>query len=466
MENKERVEKNMVPWRQRLGYGLGDTASNLTFMMVTLYLMYFYTDVVGLNPASVAVLLLVTKIWDAINDPLMGLIIDRTHTRWGQCRPYFLWGAIPYAFFGVLMFTVVGSDMGTKLLFAYIGYIGFDLAYTFINIPYSAILPSLTSNYAERTAVNSVRMIFSRIGGVIVSLATLPLVGMIGKGNEAKGFQGTMMIFGGLAVIMFVITFFSTKERIPQSNKERMPIKDSFKALKGNYPWWVILFLNIAMWIGFTMMQQTIVYFCKYNLGNAGLAGPFMPIMILGIVAALLLMPKFSKKATKRTLLIVGECISIVGLLLTLVLSHVSIPAFFASVIVGGFGFGMVSPLVFSMLADVVDYGEWKSGIRASGFLYSASSLGIKFGMSIGGALGALILAGAGYVANAVQTQASLNAIQFVFILAPIISNVLCIIIGLFYKIDKQYPEIKAELEKRRGDVEEEPQLREASETI
>mgnify|MGYP000934277999 CR=1 FL=1 len=463
MEKNMRMEKNMVSWKERIGYGLGDTASNLTFMVVTLYLMYFYTDVVGLNPAAVAVLLLITKIWDAVNDPLMGLIVDRTHTKWGQCRPYFLWGALPYAIFAVLMFTTAGSNMGAKLAFAYVGYIGFDLAYTIVNIPYSAILPSLTSNYAERTVVNSVRMIFSRIGAIIVSLATLPLVARIGQGNEAKGFQGTVIIFSIIAVFLFLITFFSTKERIPQSSGEHMKLKESFRALKGNSPWWVLLFLNIAMWTGFTMMQQTIIYFCKYNLGNAELSGPYMPIMMIGMFAALALMPKMSKRAIKRTLLIIGEFISILGMVISLIFAHISIPAFFAGVVISGFGFGMVSPLIFSMLADVVDYGEWKNGVRASGFLYSASSLGIKFGMSIGGAIGAWILASAGYVGNAVQTQASLNAIQFIFILAPIIANVLCIIICLFYKIDKKYPEIKADLEKKRGQVVEEPQLADTS---
>ena len=457
------MEKNMVSWKERIGYGLGDTASNLTFNMVSLYLLYFYTDVVGLNPAAVAVLFLITKIWDAVNDPLMGLIVDRTHTKWGSCRPYLLWGAIPYAFFAVLMFTNFHGGMGAKLFFAYVGYIGFDLAYTFINIPYSAILPSLTSNYAERTAVNSVRMIFSRIGGITVSLATLPLVNLIGKGNEAKGFQGTMGIFGIIAIILFLITFASTKERIPQSNGEQMKLKDSFKTLKGNTPWWALLILNVFMWIGFTMMQQSIVYFFKYNLGKPQLAGPYMPIMMIGMFSALGLMPMLSKRFTKRRLFIIGECIYIVGELLALILSQGSIFSFFAAVIIGGFGWGMVAPLTFSMLADTVDFGEWKNGVRATGFLYSASSLGIKLGMSIGGAVGAVILARAGYVANVQQTQTALNAIQFVFIGAPMIASILCIFTIMFYKIDKQYPQIKADLEKRRGQITETPQMPDTS---
>lgn len=451
----------MVSWKERIGYGLGDTASNLTFTMVTIYLVYFYTDVVGLSAASVALLLLITKIWDAVNDPLMGLIIDRTNTKWGQCRPYLLWGAIPYAVFAIIMFTVIGGDAGTKLIFAYIGYIGFDMAYTLINIPYNAVLPSMTSNYAERTAVNSIRTIFARIGSLAVSLGTLPLVGLIGRGDEAKGFQGTMILFSLIAVAMFVITFFSIKERIPMSSNAKMPIKDSFKALKGNTPWFVVLALNVFMWIGFTMMQQDIVYFCKYNLGNAGLAGPYMPVMMLGMVVSLLLMPKLSKIATKRKLLVIGEIIYIIGAIISLIFSKIAIPGFLAGVAFGGFGFGMVAPVTFSMMSDTIDYGEYKSGIRASGFLFSASSLGIKLGMSIGGALAATIMASAGYVANAVQSQASLDAIQFVFLIAPMICSALCIACMYFYKIDKQYPEIKAELERRRGIVVEEPQFAE-----
>lgn len=456
-------EKNMVPWKERIGYGLGDTASNLTFTMVTIYLVYFYTDVVGLSLASVAVLLLVTKIWDAVNDPLMGLIIDRTHTRWGQCRPYFLWGAIPYAFFAILMFTAFSGDAGRKLLFAYIGYIGFDLAYTFINIPYNAVLPSMTNNYAERTAVNSIRTIFARIGSVVVSLATLPMVALIGRGNEAKGFQGTMIIFAAVGVILFLVTFLTVKERIPMSSNQKMPLKDSFKALKGNVPWFVLLAMNIIMWIGFTMMQQDIVYFCKYNLNNPGLAGPFMPIMMVGMVTALALMPAFSKRATKRKLLIIGEIINIAGLCVSLVLSKVAIPGFLAGVVISGFGFGMVAPLTFSMISDTIDYGEWKNGVRASGFLFSASSLGIKIGMSLGGVIAASIMAAGGYIANQTQTQASLNAIQFVFLIGPAIAAALCIVCILFYTIDKQYPQMKADLEMKRGLIVEEAQKMETS---
>lgn len=449
MGAKNFKEKTYVsPWA-RVGYGLGDTGLNLTWQMVSLYVLFFYTDVIGLAAGAIAVLMIVARFWDAINDVIMGVIVDKTHTKMGSCRPYFIWGLVPYAVFAILLFSGFGNTMGTKLVWAYIGYLGFTAAYTFINIPYSSILPAMTDNYHEQTTVNTIRMIFSRIGTVLVTLLGMKLVGLFGNGNQKLGFRVTMAVFSLVACVFFVITFVSTKERFPISNKESVSMKDSIRALKGNGPWFIMLCINIVNWIGIAMYQQSIVYVTTYVMGMQNF--PYMIIFVLGTFAGLAITPALSKKLTKRNLFILGEVIIICGFAgCLLVVSARQIPLLIVMIILGGIGLGISSPLSFSMLADVVDYGEWKTGIRASGLTYSAASFGIKAGTGIAGAVGVILLESGGYIAGAQQTPGALFAIKMVTYIVPICMCILTIVLLLFYKLDKKSQQIKVELQLKR----------------
>lgn len=209
---------NQVSWKERISYGLGDTASNLVFQMITMYLMFFYTDVYGLNVAAVGTLFLVARIIDAFDSPIFGVLIDRTNTRWGKSRPYFLWLALPFAIVAVLTFMTPDIGDTGKIVYAYITYIALGILYAGINLPLTSLLPSMTSNSQERTAVNSVRMIFGQLGGLIVSIGTLPLVAAFGQGDQQQGFLWTMVLFASVAVVLFFITFANTRERVQTAN--------------------------------------------------------------------------------------------------------------------------------------------------------------------------------------------------------------------------------------------------------
>ena len=443
--------KNMVSNKERFGYSLGDVASNLTFTLVTTYLMFFYTDVVGLAPAVVATLFLVARIWDAINDPIMGIVVDKTDTKWGKCRPWFLWLAIPYGIIAILTFTVPDLSMNGKIIYAYVTYIGLGMIYTGINIPYSAILPSLTSNVQERTEVNAVRMIMAMIGGLIVNMLTMPMVNALGNGNNEKGFQMTMIIFASIAVVLFLITFASTKERVNFKQDKKQTVRDGFKAIKGNLPWLISLLINFVFWVGMTMKTGTIVYYMIYNIGREDMIPLVMLSITAGMLPAIALSPALSKLVKgKRNTMIVGNIIAIIGTLIMFAAGTNNIGLLIAGNVIGSFGVGFTAGVLFAVMADTVDYGEWKSGIRAQGLLYAASSFGVKLGMGIGGALSAAILGDVGYIAGTQQTEAALAGIRFNIIWMPIIAYIVAIVLLLFYKLDKEQDQMQYELAQRR----------------
>lgn len=446
------MEKNLVSWRERISYAMGDTASNLTFSMVTTYLLFFYTDVFGITAATVATLFLVTRIWDAINDPIMGVVVDRTQTRWGKCRPWFLWIAIPYGIFAILTFTTPDISMTGKIIWAYVTYIGLGMAYTAINIPLSAILPSMTNNNHERTTVNAVRMLGGIFGAFAVAGATMPLVEAFGKGDMQKGFQSTMILFAVIAVVMFFTTFANVRERIKPKEDKKVSVKEGMKAIKGNGPWLITLLLNFVFWVGMTVRNQTAVYYLQYNVGREDLIAAFVPMGYIAMLLAIAVSPMISKRVGgKRNTFIIGNVIALVGVFVMAAAGVSNVGMLFAGYFIVGFGTGFGAGLLFAMMADTVDYGEWLSGVSAQGLLYSASSFGVKLGMGIGGALGALILSVGNYVPGEAQVQSALNAIKFDFIWVSAIAIVLLTVLLFFYNLDKKYDQVKKDLDQRRG---------------
>jgi GPH family glycoside/pentoside/hexuronide:cation symporter len=446
------MNEKQMPWRERISYGLGDTASNLIFQMTTLYLMYFYTDVFGLNPGAVAVIFLVARVIDAIAEPFIGVMIDRTQTKWGKCRPYFLWLAVPFSLTAVLMFLTPDFGDTGKLVYAYISYTVLGIMYSGINLPLSAILPSLTSNSNERTVINTVRMIFAVIGIVTVSAGTMPLVKAFGGGDEAKGFLVTMVLFSGIALLLFLNMFANTKERVKAIDEKPLPMREGAKALKGNVPWLIMLLLSLFLWITTSIQGQTSIYYMTYYMKKPELI-PIVNSMQLLMIFSMVIAPFVVKKIGKRNTIIIGSMVSIVGYIIAIIGGNaLSVPILLIGLLISGLGMGVGAGLIFAMMADTVDYGEWKSGVRAQGLLYSAASFGVKVGMGLGGALGGVILSMGGYVANSTaQSDSALAAISFNYLWAPIIGQIVMIILLMFYRLDKDQPIMMRELEERRN---------------
>lgn len=437
---------------EKVSYGLGDTASNLIYAVVTTYLTFYFTDVYGIGAAAVGTLLLVARLVDMLDSPIFGIFIDKTHTRWGKSRPWILWSCFPFTIVTILLFMGPELSASGKLVYAYIFYIASNVLYTAVNNPLTTLLPSLSSDIQERTVANSFRMFGGQFGGLLVNLTLLPLVGFLGNGDQQKGFFHTMILFGAVGLIMFLITFFNTRERVQdKTGGKSLPLKESVKAIKGNKPWIAGVLLGVVFFILYVVKLSSGIYFITYNLNQPGLVSTVNTLGSLTLVG-IVFVPVLSKKYSKKTLMIAGMAISIVGQII-IYLSGQSTAMVLTGTVIGAVGLGLPVGLLFALIADTVDYGEWKSGVRAQGLLAStASGISIKLGSGLGGAIPAWLLAAGGYVANQTQTASALRMIEISFIWLPILLCVLSILILVFlYKWEKPHQEILAELEARRG---------------
>ncbi|WP_040207274.1 MFS transporter [Neobacillus jeddahensis] len=439
-----------VPFHRRISYALTDSGGNLLYCIIGGYLLYFYTDVFGLSVGVAGTLLLLTRLLDAIDAPIWGFIIDRTKSKYGQSRPYFLWLCIPFAVFTVLTFTTPNLDGTWKIVYATVTYIFAGICYTGIATPITSILPNLTRNPNERVILNSFRMVGGNIGNFAAVTFTLPLVAFLGGGNDQKGFSLTVGLFAIIAVVMFLIAFADLKE-INTEKIKAIPVKTSIKAVKGNWPWFIIVSANLLFWIALTVRTSTLVYYFQYNIGNKDLVPLINGISVIQVLS-MAAVPFIVKFSSKRSTMMIGFLLAAVGQMI-MFMAGASLTVIIIGWVIGCLGSGIACSMPFAMLSDTVDYGEWKTGIRASGFLTAiGSAFCIKAGAGIGGFIPTQILGAFGYVPNAVQSSASLFGIQFSFIWLPTIIFALGIIPMLFYgKYEKNEFQIQSDLTTKKA---------------
>ncbi|WP_369956610.1 glycoside-pentoside-hexuronide (GPH):cation symporter [Levilactobacillus brevis] len=456
-ENAAKAEpamKNMVPWNERIAYSFSDFACNLSFQMVGTYLMIFYTDTFGLSAAAVGTLFLAARIVDAFDGPFWGIMIDHTHTKWGKSRPYWLWFSIPFAVFCVLVFTTPNMSLTGKLVWAYVTYIGVDVLYSAVNIPITSILPSLTSNPQERVTLSTIRQFMGTAGATLITGITLTMVAFFGHGSttSARGWFIWALIVAVIVVVIFGFVFKYTTERVQtKSSRKSIPIKESLKALKRNWPWAIIIFINFIYWMGMQTRSQVTVYFFKYNMHDATLASLVLSLQLVALVAVVLT-PWTASRIGKRNTMLGGMILAVIGqLLLSLGANNLSVPMIIFATIIGYLGTGYVSGLIAVMLADAVDYGEWINGVRAEGIVTSFSSFSAKLGMGIGGVITGWILTGTGYVANKTQTAGALHGIELNYIWVPLLGFALSGIALMFYHVDGIEKKMQSDLAEKHA---------------
>ena len=447
--------------REKVGYGLGDMASNFYNGFFGIFLLYYYTDVWGISPAAAGTMFLVTKILDAVTDPAMGLIADRTQTRWGKYRPYLLWMAIPYALLGYLLF--LGPDLSEvgKLIFAYVSYSLVMLAFTAINVPYSALLAVIHPKTEEREKATQYRFIFASLGTLTVGAMTKPLVEFLGQGNELTGFRLTIILFAVLSVIFFMITFASTKERI-EPKREGGSIAKDFGVLLNNISWIILAVSGILIVVGLIARISSAAFYMKYYVPTGEGSGLWWMdrtslLITLGFVGQLfgaMLTPTFLKVFDKRQLMIFMAVLNaalLFGCYFVPPEWYWSITAFHTASI---FTFGVMITLLFAMYTDCAEYGEWKSGINSAGLTVSASMFSLKTGSAVGSAVPAFILAGFGFIANEVQTPDAITGIRLMFNIVPALFFGAAGLLIVFYKLNGDTVKmIERELLIRRGEI-------------
>ena len=564
-----------ITFKERFGYGLGDLASNLFWMQFVWFLNYFYTDVFGLAPAVLATMMLWVRIWDSINDPLVGIVADRTESRWGKFRPYLLWGAIPFAIVGTLTFTTPNFSPHGKLVYAYATYGLMVLIYTVVNIPYSALMGVVSPDPAVRTRFSQMRFIMAFTGGLIVQATTLPLVAHFGaqtpgvvsaevqgqqlfvqeKGNgssrlevsartpsyqapsftqrlglqfgllnetelgqltkkksiqvntpayykeagidwtkapekfesitylttgfkstafplakifpdtdlteqkvvvqvvnEQKGFQYAIGIFSVLAAFLFFITFATTKERVRPPKKQQTSLGRDLKDLLTNGPWLILFVAGIITLFHVCMRNGSILYWCKYNLGNEQLGPLFMLAGTLANLVSIFLVGFIERIFGKKFGF--AFCIGASGLLSAsfFFIPESNIPLLLGVHILKNLAFGPTAALIWAMYTDAADYGEWKNGRRSTGLVMSACTMAQKLGYTLGGVLSMNILAYIGYQANAVQSAKALLGIKGMVSWISALPCIIGFVLILFYPLNKQrLKKIEADLLARRS---------------
>lgn len=437
-------------YQQRLGYGLGDFACNLIWQVISLYLLYFYTDVMKLNPASIAAMFVVCRVIDAITDVLVGFAIDKTHTRWGKSRPWFLFGAVPFALAAFLAFSVPEISPNGKLAYAYVTYIFLSFMYTVVNIPLASILPSLTDDMNERTVLATWRKFFAFLGSTVVSATALTLVHLIGRGNEVLGFRAVMGIFGVTGCLCFCLTFALVREKNTKENIRTATLKETIYALVDNTPWKLFALNILFMWTGFFLQSGALIYYYKYYVGSQTMASLVATIMSIVPMLVNFTVPFLAKRLGKRNLYSTAAGIQLMGLLVILFMDKFHIGILIGA-IVTAVGYGIKESIYFSMQADPVDYGEWKTGIQAAGTLSSVNGFLGKVAQAAAGGISGLLLAWGAYDGTAlVQSTSAVSAIKAMYLYIPAMLLIASIVTMSFYRLDKQFPKIQKELEERR----------------
>lgn len=405
--------------REQAGYGIGDFGFNLYWANISAFLLIFYTDVMGLAAAAVGTMILVTRVFDAVTDPLMGAIADRTRTRFGRFRPYLLWGALPLACAGVLTWTVPDLGDTGRLVWAYVTFSVMMLAYTVLSTPYSALSAVMTSDGQQRTTLISFRFIAAFAGTTVVNAFTLDLVRWFGGGNDALGWQLTLGLYGVVASLLFATVFFSTRERITPPPQQRSDVRQDLRDLLDNRPWMVLFVLALVIMVTIVMRSGATVYYLKYYVERPELTGWFLGSYSVALATGAALTPVMTRFVDKKRLMMwLMAAVGALSCAMFLVPRDAIWLLFVLNTLVG-LALGPKSPLAFSMYADCADYTEWKTGRRATAMTFSAATFSQKLGGALAAAIIGWVLAAMGYVANEAQSGASQLGIALLLTVIP-----------------------------------------------
>ncbi|MFA6812723.1 MAG: MFS transporter [Bacteroidaceae bacterium] len=479
---------------EKIGYSMGDGSANLIFQMMMMFQLFFYTDVFGIRATTAGMILLVARIFDAFVDPAVGILADRTNTRWGKYRPWLIWTAIPFAVFFILAFTTPDLSERGKIIYAGVTYTLLMSIYSFNNTPYSSLGGVMTSDIKERTSISSIRFVTATIATFVVQGLTLPLVSKFGKGNPQRGWLLTVSLFAAVGVVLMLITFFSTKERITPPVGQKTSVKQDFKDLTKSRPWksmfvlTLFLFTTLAMWnssmsyyfnyfvdktalfdflknFGLVSMDGQMIGFWQHFLNAFGLialpdhsnvfAVGFSLFNMMGQIITLggviLLSGYLSNIYGKRNVFAICLALTAAFTLLFFFVDSRNIGLIFFISIFRNLAYSVTIPLLWAMMGDVADHSEWVNHRRATGFVFAGIVFALKAGLGLGGAICGAIVDSFGFVPNAIQTTSAITGIRLTSSIIPSITFLIGTIALLFYPITKKLNEkIQFELEQRR----------------
>lgn len=452
MEKKSKLTLGKIV--ERFSYGCGDFGCNIIYTAMSAFLMFYYTDYAGVSALAVGTIMMVSRIFDGVSDIIMGVIVDRTKSRFGKARPWLLRMCIPFAVSGVLLFSVPTSWAATpKLVYVFITYnLVSTVIYTAINVPYSALNALMTQDPYERSVLSIFRNLLATAGTLIINMCTLPLVEYFG--DNASAWTKTFCVLGLLAVIAFLINFFGTKERVKPAASEEGKVEDvpfatGIKALFRNKYWIMMTGMLALFFLMYSVNGGATVYYAKDILGDRNLVSTINGIFNVVQICSMFFIAMLVKKFGKRNVFSIGLVLNMIGILL-LHFSGGAMVLIVVSSVIRGVGNACGGATMWAMVSDTIDYGEWKTGVRTEGLVNSACSFGYKIGNGIGSALLGLILEIGGYVGEAVaQTESALLSVEICFIWIPVAVYVIGLVIMKFYHLDSEFAGILEDLKNR-----------------
>lgn len=460
----------MIKLKEKIGYGFGDMASSMFWKLFGSYLMIFYTDVFGLPAAVVGTLFLVTRVWDSAFDPIVGVVADRTHSRWGKFRPYLLFLAIPFSVIGVLTFVTPPFGDNGKLIYAYVTYSLMMMVYSAINVPYASLLGVMSDNPKERNTLSTYRMAFAYIGSFIALLLFMPMVNFwSGHSKEIaaqqQGWTIAVAVIAVMCALLFIGCFALTRERVKALHEKQAPLKEDLKDLWKNRPWWILLGAGVAALVFNSIRDGATVYYFKYFIVEEDfqtisffgvsfvLSGLYLSVGQIANIAGVILAAPVSNRIGKKQTYMGSMAIATVLSILFFWFDKDNLALIFTFQILISICAGSIFPLLWSMYADCTDYSELKTGNRATGLIFSSSSMSQKFGWAIGSALTGWLLSYFGFVANEVQQAEAIQGIKMFMSFLPAAGTLLSIVFISMYPLsEKKMLEISAALKSRRAE--------------
>lgn len=437
---------------EKISYGSGNMGICLCTTLITTFIMYFYTDVVKISVLQVGTIMLIGGIVDAISDAAMGIIVDHTNTRWGKCRPYLIFGAIPMAAACFFVLHVPDASATVKYVYALITYIIYTLAYTTVLIPQNVLISAITDDTQDRLSTNMFGSLGTNIGQLITGAFALTLVSVLGRGSEYRGYNYTILLLGAVGAVLTMVDGFNTRERMNMGHaaQQKISAADTIKSMK-NVPWIICTITALLTIAQVVVKASTTVYYSTNVLQNAGMSSTLLSIAnIIGIPITLLI-PVIASKIGNRNIVWLGAVFGVAGNIGIYFLKFNSVVVI-ACAVVASVGTAFVNGIMYVMSAESIDYGEWKQGIRVQGFLMAFVGFAVKIANSLVQMLITAILNMGGYDGSAaVQTASAVKSIEFCYVWVPVILFAVVFVINGFYKLDKIYPQVRADLDKKRN---------------
>lgn len=445
--------KASLTFLERFAYGTGDFASNIVYSAISIFLVYYYTDVVHVNAAAVGSIMLISRIFDGISDIVMGVIVDRTRSKYGKARVWVMRMAIPYALSAILLFSVPAnaSDM-FKIVYVFLSYnLVSTIIFTAINVPYATMNAMMTQNQYERALLGTFRMLLATAGTLFINTFTLKFVDYFG--GDPRAWTLTFAVFGLMTVAILLFTFMFTHERVieeERTEENKRSVAEEFKALLKNKYWLMMTAVIFLLYLSLTVNGGSAVYYAKTVLNDPAFVVPLGNATTIAQISTMFFTAPFIKRMGKRNVILVGMSVTALGYIV-MIMAGTNYSMILAGNIIKGIGGGFAASCLWGMLSDTIEYGEWKTGIRTAGLANSASSFGSKVGSGLGGAILGWIIAAGGYDGEAaVQTSSAISAVNAVYIYVPLALTAVSLIFIYLYKLDNEYDSIIKDLDERK----------------